>query len=69
MKSRRREIENMLEDLEEKMLWIGGDFNARIGKEGKRIEGKEDEEPWRNFKNEEVNNERKELLGLIEDRG
>jgi len=44
-----------------------GDFNARIGKEGKRIE--EDEEPWRNSKDEKVNNEGRELLGLVEDRG
>jgi len=51
MKSERREIEEML-----------GDFNARIGKQGKRIEEEEDEEPWRNSKDEEVNNERKELL-------
>jgi len=33
------------------MLCIGGDFNAKIRKEGKRIKGKEDEEPWRNSKN------------------
>jgi len=25
-------------------LCIGGDFNAKIGKEGKKIEGEEDEE-------------------------
>jgi len=44
MKSKRSEIEDMLEDLEEEMLCIEG-FNARIGKEGKKIKGKEDEEP------------------------
>jgi len=69
MKSKRREIEEMLGDLEEEILCIGGDFNARIGKEGKRIEGEEDEEPWRNSKDEAVNNERKELLDLVEDGG
>jgi len=37
-------------------LHEGGDFNVRIGKDGKRIEGKENEKPWRNFKDEEVNN-------------
>jgi len=59
MKCKRREIEDMLEDLEEEMLCIGGeDFNARIGKERKRIEGKKDEELWRNSKDEEVNNGR-----------
>jgi len=68
MKRKRREIEDMLKDLEEEILWIGGgDFTARIGKERKKIEGKEDEEHWRNSKDKEVNNERKELL--VEDRG
>jgi len=45
-----------------------GDFNARIGKGGKRIEGEEDEELWRNSKDEKVNNEGRELLDLVEDR-
>jgi len=47
MKSKRREVEDMLEDLEEEMLCIGENFNAKIGKERKRIDakiGKEDEE-------------------------
>jgi len=44
IKSKRREIEEMLGDLEEEILCIGGDFNARIGKEEKKIEGEEDEE-------------------------
>jgi len=43
MKSKRREIKDMLEHLEEKMLCIR-DFNAKIRKEGKRIEEREDEE-------------------------
>jgi len=46
----------------------GEDFNVRIGKEGKRIEGEEDEDPWRNFKDKEINNKGKELLSLGEDR-
>jgi len=46
-----------------------GDFNARIGKEGKRIEGEKNEESWRNSKEGEVNNEGRELLDLVEDRG
>jgi len=37
MKSKRREIEEMLEDLEDEILCIGENFNARIGKEGKKI--------------------------------
>jgi len=65
MKSKRREIEETLGDLEEEIFCIRGDFNAIIGKEGNRIEGKEDEEPWRNSKDEEVNNEGL----LVEDRG
>jgi len=36
MKSKRREIEEMLGELEEQILCIGGDFNTRIRKEGKR---------------------------------
>jgi len=68
MKSERREIEEMLGDLEEEILCIGGDFNVRIGKEGKRIEGEEDEEPWRNSKDEKVTNKGRELLDLMEDR-
>jgi len=39
MKSKRRDIEEMLKDLEEKRLCIREDFNARIGKEGKRKRG------------------------------
>jgi len=65
MESKRREIEDMLEDLEEE-LCIGDDFNARIEKERKR---KEDKEPWKNSKDKEVSNKGKELLGLVEDRG
>jgi len=69
MKSKRREIEEILGDLEEEILCIGGDFNARIRKGGKKIEGEEDEESWRNSKDEEVNKEGRELLDLVEDRG
>lgn len=32
MKEKRREIETWIEELEEEILVIGGDFNARIGK-------------------------------------
>jgi len=59
----------MSEELEKEILCIEEDFNVRIGKEGKRIEGEEDEDPWRNSKDKEINNEGKELLGLGEDRG
>jgi len=67
MKRKRKKIEDMLKNLKEEMLCIGGNFNARIGKEGKRTKGKEDEKSWKNSKDEEVNNEGKELLGLVED--
>jgi len=69
LKSKRREIEDMVEDLEKEMLCIGEDFNARIGQEERRIEGKEYKEPWRNSKDDDVNNKGKELLGLVENRG
>jgi len=58
-----------LENLEEEMLCIGGGRILRIGKERKMIKGKEDKEPWKTSKDEEVNNEGKELLNLVEDRG
>jgi len=68
MKSKRREIEEMLGDLEEEILCIGRDFNAGIRKEGKKIEGEEDKKSWKNSKDEEMNNEGKQLLDLVEDR-
>jgi len=37
MKSKRREIEDMFEDLEEEILCIGKHFNASIRKERERI--------------------------------
>jgi len=48
MKSKRRGTKEMLEELEEEILCIGGHFDAEIGKEGTRIEGEEDEDTWRN---------------------
>jgi len=67
MKSKRRKTKEMSEELEEEIFCIGGDFNAKIGKEGKRIEGKED--LWRNSKDKEINNKGKKPLSLGEDRG
>lgn len=64
MRDKRRELEEKVGKLQEDILCIGGDFNARIGKEGKRHE---EREMWRNSK--EVNRDGRELLSLIEDRG
>lgn len=69
MKEKKKELEGKVRELEEEMLCIGGDFNARIGKEGKRFEESEEKEKWRNSRDKEVNREGKELLRLIEDRG
>lgn len=67
MKHKRRELEGKVRELEEEMLCIGGNFNARIGKERKRYEKSEEREKWRNSKDKEVNREGKEL-SLIEDK-
>lgn len=69
IKDKRKEIESLVEELEEERLCIGGDFNARIGEGGKRIEGGEEEEVRRNTKDKETNNEGRELLSLVEGRG
>lgn len=50
------------------MLFIGGDFNAKIGLEGEKYEGVERYKITRKSKYRVVNNEEKELIGLLEDR-
>lgn len=65
MKHKRRELEGKVRELEEEMLCIGGNFNARIGKE------KKDMRRARKEKNGEIRRIRKltgKLLSLIEDR-
>jgi len=66
MKDKRKEIERKIE---EEILCIGGDFNARIGREGKRCEEREEKMSCRNSKNRETNRKGKDLLRLLEDRG
>lgn len=50
------------------MLFIGGDFNAKIGLEGEKYEGVEGYKITRKSKYRVVNNEGKEMIGLLEDR-
>lgn len=59
----------MVKEKEEEILCIGGDFNVRIGREGKNYEGENDKDRWRNSKDKVVNNEGRELIGLLEERG
>ncbi|XP_024884581.1 trichohyalin-like [Temnothorax curvispinosus] len=69
MRTLRRELEEMIEEREEEILCIGGDFNARIGGEGKNYEGDNDEERQRSSKDGVINTEGKEFLGMLEERG
>lgn len=52
---------------------IEGDFNARMGREGRKIQGikgdKEEEENARCSKDEVLNRERKILVKFMEERG
>lgn len=69
MKDLREKLERKIGELEEERLCIGGDCNARIGKEGKKYEGGENTEMKRNSKDKEVNKEGREMLGMLEERG
>ncbi|TGZ52780.1 Uncharacterized protein DBV15_11272 [Temnothorax longispinosus] len=69
MKTLRRRLEEIVEEREEEILCIGEDFNAKIGEEGKNYEGDNDRERWRSSKDEVVNNEGKEFLEMLEERG
>lgn len=52
------------------MLITGGDFNARIGKEGKLYNGElEEEREKRNSKDSAINEEGEKMLKLVEERG
>jgi len=49
---------------------IGGDFNARIGEEGGRMEGEDWEEgEYRKSMDKKINGERKKLIKSIRERG
>jgi len=73
-----KDMERKLEELREWMegkergvrTLIGGDFNARSGDEG----GKVEEEEWegsryRRFKDRKINGERRRLINCIRERG
>lgn len=69
IKSLKKALENKIGELEEGILCIGGDFNARLGTEGGRWEGDEIENRVRASKDKIINGERRELLSLVEERG
>lgn len=69
MKETRRKIEREIRKLEKEILFIGGNFNARKGKKGKKKSGEEvrnNRELKKNSKDKEINKEERELLELIE---
>jgi len=69
MKEMRKKIEETVSELEEERLCIGGDFNARTGREGKKYESGDEKEMRRNSKDRTINSDGKDLLGLTEERG
>lgn len=69
MKSLKKALENKIGELEEGILCIGGDFNARLRTEGGRWEGDEIENRVRASKDKIINGEERELLSLVEERG
>lgn len=75
-KDMERKIESLREWMEEKeegvKMLVGGDFNARTGREGKRTrrEEVEEEEKWnRNSKDRKVNKEGRYLCTFLEELG
>lgn len=69
MKDLKKIIESKIEELEEGILCIGGDFNVRLGTERDRWEGEENKNRVRNLKDKIINKEGRELLSLVEERG
>lgn len=68
-KDLRKALEGLIEERKEENLCIGGDFNARIGRKGRKCERGEDDELGRISKDKVINSEVKELLDMIEERG
>jgi hypothetical protein len=69
MKETKRIIEERVKEQEEGTLVIGGDFNARIGVKGRRIEEEQATIERRPTKDGIENAEAKELVSLVEERG
>lgn len=69
MKKLKKVLERMVGEREEENLCIEWDFDARIGREGRKYKEREDDELWRNSKDKIINSEGKELLGMLEERG
>lgn len=67
MKDLRKLLERLLGEREEENLCIGEDFNARIGREGKKYKEREDYEV-QNSKDKVINSEGKELLDMLEEK-
>lgn len=69
MKKTREIIESLIEKDKEERLIIGGDFNARIGKEGSFSNMEKEEKDVRNSKDKVKNAEGRKLLEMVEENG
>jgi hypothetical protein len=69
MKETKRIIEERVKEQEEGTLVIGGDFNARIGGKGRRMEEEQATIERRPTKDGIENAEGRELVSLVEERG
>jgi hypothetical protein len=69
MKETKRIIEERVKEQEEGTLVIGGDFNARIGGKGRRMEEQQATIERRPTKDGIENAEGRELVSLVEERG
>jgi len=66
----RRKIERWTDKgVESRKLIIGGDFNARVGREGGGFEGEDGESRERKAKDETINAEGRRLLDWVEEEG
>lgn len=69
MKEKWKRLSEGIDEMKEGVLWLVGDFNARIGRKWKRYEGVEEEQEGRKLKDEVWNAEGDELIELIQERG